>query len=37
MIKKMLKNPVVNVEVEKLNQNEFVILDECSPTIRRVK
>ena len=28
MVKKMLKSPAVKVEVEKLNREEFAILDE---------
>lgn len=28
MVNKMLKNPTVKVEVEKLNREEFAILDE---------
>ena len=28
MVNKMLKNPAVKVEVEKLNREEFAILDE---------
>jgi hypothetical protein len=37
MVNKMLKNPAVKVEVEKLNRKEFAILGELSWTIRRVK
>jgi hypothetical protein len=29
MVNKMLKNPAVKVEVEKLNREEFAILDEA--------
>ena len=37
MVNKMLKNPAVRVEVEKLNRKEFAILYEFTRTISRVK
>lgn len=37
MVNKMLKNPAVKVELEKLNRKGFANLDETSRAIRRVK
>ena len=36
MVNKMLKNPTVKVEVEKLNREEFAILDETLAAKRAV-
>lgn len=35
MVKKMLKNPAVKVEVHKLNREEFKILDDLLPRSKR--
>ena len=37
MVNKMLKNPAVKVELEKLNRKEFATLEGISRSIRRVK